>query len=881
MQTEHWLGTIYKRCVLQHPWLSISLCLLLIGWLGSHIPQLKLDASADSLTLEGDASLELYREASQRYSSEEFLLVAFQPNQDFLSDEVLTEIASLRDELAALTGVSSVISILDVPLLNSPKVELSEVTGEDGIPTLSDPGIDRELVRNELSNSPLYRNLLTSPAGTTVGLQVNLERDERGIELLRERETLRTARREGELTAADADRLDAVEQEYKDYSAVASIRQSALVDAARGVIHEHRDAGTLYLGGVPMIAADMITFVKSDLVVFGSGILVFVVVTLAIIFRQPRWIVLPLVTCVASATFMLGLLTWLDWRMTVISSNFIALLLIITLAIAIHLIVRYRELQLAQPDAEQHDLVLQTVSLMAKPCLYTSMTTIVAFVSLVVSGIRPVIDFGWMMTVGIVVAFCLNFILLPAVLSLLPVGRAATNLSDDSGLTLVFARATEKHGTLVLVFSGVLLVLTLFGVSRLEVENRFIDYFHETTEIYQGMELIDAELGGTIPLEILIDYSDEPMEWELELLGEAAAAAPDEAGEESFGDDDFFEEDDFSDDLFAEDAFTDDFDDGFGDDGFGDSGEEDASFQQSYWLSLSGIRKIEAIHDYVDSLPETGKVLSLGTLFKVVKDLLGEDAGNVELALVDKSLPASVKDTIIEPYLSRDIEQARISLRVKETSKSLRRNQFLKDLRKHLVEEMGLEPEQLHFTGMLVLYNNMLQSLYRSQILTLGAVFVAIMAMFLVLFRSIALAFIAITPNLLAAGMVLGAMGLVGIPLDIMTITIAAIAVGIGVDHAIHYVHRFKREFLVDRDYVATMFRCHSSIGRAMYYTSVTVIVGFSILALSNFNPSIYFGLLTGLAMLASVVGSLMLLPQLILTFKPLGPEAPTEEGSP
>ncbi len=887
MQTEHWLSKFYDRCILQHAWLSILACVVLIGWLGTNIPQLKLDASADSLVLEGDAALEYYREFGKTYSSEEFLLVALQPGRDMMSDEVLADIRALRDDMAVLPGVSSVVSILDVPLLNSPRVDLAEITGDSGIPTLSDPDIDRELVRLELSQSPIYRNLLTSPEGTTTALQVNLQRDQHAIDLLQERESLRVADRAGELTANDAMRLKAVEQEYKDYSAVASQRQGELVDAARAVIDKHRGIGTLYLGGVPMIAADMISFVKSDLVVFGAGIVTFVIITLAIIFRQLRWIMLPLITCVASATFMLGLLTWLDWRMTVISSNFIALLLIITLAIAIHLVVRYRELQLAQPDAQQRQLVRQTVGLMFKPCLYTSMTTIVAFVSLVVSGIRPVIDFGWMMTVGIIAAFCFTFVLLPAILSLLPIGRPASNLKNDTGLTLIFARATQRHGTSVLWVSGTLLLLTLYGVSRLEVENRFIDYFHESTEIYQGMELMDAQLGGTIPLDIIIDYVEEPMDWEQDLLGtgspEQETASEDIAivGDEFFGDeDDFFgEEDAFADDPFASD---DSFEDGFGDDNFGDESDADSSFRQSYWLSLSGIRKIEAIHDYVDSLPETGKVLSLGTLYKVVKELLGEDAGNVELALVDKSLPDSVKDVMIEPYLARDIEQARISLRVMETSHSLRRDEFLKNLRRHLVDELNIEPEQLHFTGMLVLYNNMLQSLYKSQILTLGAVFVAIMLMFLVLFRSISLAVIAITPNLLAAGLVLGTMGLVGIPLDIMTITIAAIAVGIGVDHAIHYVHRFQREFPLDRDYVATMFRCHSSIGRAMYYTSVTVIIGFSILALSNFNPSIYFGLLTGLAMLASVIGSLMLLPQLIITFKPLGPgeSVPLQDGS-
>jgi hypothetical protein len=335
------------------------------------------------------------------------------------------------------------------------------------------------------------------------------------------------------------------------------------------------------------------------------------------------------------------------------------------------------------------------------------------------------------------------------------------------------------------------------------------------------------------------------------------------------------------DDPFAEDshdfapapaAAADDWDDEFATDGddFATAGE---SFTPSYWFSLQGMRELDAVHDYVDSLPETGKVLSLSTVFAVVKNLLGDDVGSVELALVQKSLPPDISAMMVEPYFSREREQARLTVRVMETSENLRRDQFLKDLRSALTEKLGIAPERIRFTGMLVLYNNVLQSLFKSQILTLGAVFVAILLMFLVLFRSLSLSLIALAPNVLAAGLVLGVMGLVGIPLDIMTITIAAIVVGIGVDDCIHYVHRFVAEFPVDRNYKATMYRCHNSIGRAMYYTTVTVVVGFSMLALSNFTPSIYFGLLTVLAMVAAVLGALLLLPLLIVLVKPLGPE--------
>jgi predicted RND superfamily exporter protein len=492
---------------------------------------------------------------------------------------------------------------------------------------------------------------------------------------------------------------------------------------------------------------------------------------------------------------------------------------------------------------------------MAIPCFYTAVTTIVAFVSLVVSGIQPVIDFGWMMTVGIVVAVLMAFTIVPCMMLLWPRGRPMNHGTDEGALTLKFARITDTHGGAILVASAVLLLATIYGISRLEVENRFIDYFHESTEIYQGMELLDAKLGGTIPLDIVLSAPnfDEPLPGIMPAAGQLSAAPG--AGDDLFAEDDWGEDDGF-------DGFT--------------SGSEEA-FVPSYWFTLQGMRELDRVHNYLDALPETGKVLSLSTVFSVVKNLLGEDIGGVELALVQKSLPDDIKGMMVDPYFSEANEQARITVRVKETSKDLRRDVFLRDLHAHLVETMGFEPERVQLTGMLVLYNNVLQSLFKSQILTLGTVFLAILLMFLVLFRSLWLALIALAPNLLAAGMVLGVMGLVGIPLDIMTITIAAIVLGIGVDNCIHYVHRYMKEFPLDRDYRATMYRCHGSIGRALYYTTVTVVVGFSMLTLSSFNPSIYFGLLTVLAMTAAVIGALLLLPRLIMVFKPLGAEGMSE----
>lgn len=837
------LFSLYQRIVLKNAFWVMVLLLVGIGWLATYIPSMKMDASADALVLEGDTSLEYYREISKRYGSEDFLLVTYQPNGDLFAPEQLNTLDELRGRMATLPNVSSVNSILDIPLLQSPRVSLSQVTAGD-IPNLRTPGIDIEQVKRELASSPIYKSLLTSVDGTTTAIQVNLKRDERYYQLLNERDALRAKAANNELSSAEHDELATLEKTFADYTSEAHERQADLVAKARDIVKDYRGDATVFLGGVPMIAVDMIDFVKSDLRVFGTGILLFIVVLLVAIFRSWRWMLLPLSTCVLTVTFMLGLLSFLDWHLTVISANFVALLLIITLSVTIHLVVRFREYAAAQPNADQFTLVSQTVGVMLRPCIYTSLTTLVAFASLVVSGIRPVIDFGWMMTIGVLAALAMTFIVLPCVLMILKPREEKGGNDDSATFTRYFAAATEHYGKTILVVSAGLLILSVWGITQLKVENRFIDYFHDTTEIYQGMETIDSELGGTIPLDIILDLPK----------AKPVAAKPAAAT------------DDFSND-FADD-FSDDFGDDFGGDDFG--GGSGAS--QSEWFTVAGMKRVQSVHDYVDGLPETGKVLSLATFYDVMQIVMG-NVDDLQLALAQRSLPESITSVLIDPYLSAEVDQVRISVRVKETSRTLHRQQLLTDIRAHLIDDLGFEPEQVHLTGMLVLYNNMLQSLFTSQIMTLSAVFVAILAMFVVLFRSLSLAFIALTPNLLAAGAVLGGMGLVGIPLDMMTITIAAITVGIGVDDTIHYVHRFKEEFAHDRNYLAAMYRSHASIGKAMYYTSIIIVFGFSILALSNFTPSIYFGLLTGLAMLAALLGAMLLLPKLILLIKPLGPE--------
>ena len=555
----------------------------------------------------------------------------------------------------------------------------------------------------------------------------------------------------------------------------------------------------------------------------------FLIITLSIIFRQLRWIILPVLTCSFSVIITSGILGFFGWEVTVISSNFISLQLIITMAITIHLIVRYREIINKNKQDSQKSLVLNTILLMAKPCFYTVITTIAGFSSLILSGLLPVINFGWMMSAGVIVSLFLTFILFPVLqvqfTKLLP----DSTFDNKFNLPSFFATFTKNNGSFIFIFSICIFILSIYGASMLKVENSFIDYFKNDTEIYKGMKVIDQKLGGTTVLDVILDFNEA--ENEKKIIGK--------------------EQNDDLDDLFNE--------------------LEEIDNDPKYWFTMDKMDKIERLHDYLDSLPETGKVTSLATILKVGRVLNGGDnLDSLQLGVLYRELPIEYKKLILDPYVSTEYNQARISLRIRDSDPSLRRSDLVNKIKSNAFKEAGVDKSKISLANMLVLYNNMLQSLFKSQILTLGLVLFALFFMFMILFRSFKISLIALLPNLMSIGAVLGIMGWLNIPLDMMTITIAAISMGIAVDNTIHYIHRFKVEYKKDNNYSESMIRTHNSIGYAMYYTSLTIIIGFSILVFSNFIPSIYFGLLTGLAMIIALLASLTLVPRLIILLKPL-----------
>jgi predicted RND superfamily exporter protein len=826
----------YDRIVLGHPRIVLLLLLLVLSILGYHAGNFRLDASADTLVLEHDEDLRYLYELNEHYGIAEFLLIAYTPDSgDLFSDTTRQDLARLRDELRKLPRVASVMTILDVPLLRNPPVPLKELSSN--IKTLETDGVDLALAADEIRGSPLYRGLLVSPSMRSTALLVNLEGDDAYSELLSRRSKLRDAERDEELGPGEMAELAGVEDRYAAQQDAIKEQRHADIASVRAIMSRNAGRATLFLGGVPMIADDMITFIRKDLKVFGLGMMVFLVLTLYAFFRRVRWVVLAMACCFCSVLAMIGLLGMFGWQVTVISSNFISLQLVVTMALTIHLIERFTELQAELPEADNHTLARETVRTIFIPCFYTSTTTIAGFASLMVCDILPVVTFGWMMAMGLVVSFVTTFLLFPTWVVLLPRPISPHAHRSNFTVTGMFARFTERHAPIILTASAALVIATVIGILDLKVENSFIDYFKESTEIYQGMRYIDRELGGTTPLEVVLRFDEEDKE----------TAVPEEATEtESDGGDLFDEFEEF----------------------------EEAESDEKYWFTPEKIAKLAKAHDYLEGLAASGKVLSLNTLVKVVAPILGnEELNTFDMALLLSQIPDEFKGILVDPYVSAERNELRLNMRIKDSLEGLKRKELLEMIETDLESRLGMSPEQVRLGGVMVLYNNMLQSLFRSQIQTIGLTVVALLLMFVVLFRSVKLALIAIFPNLAASLTVLGVMGLLGIPLDMMTITIVAISIGIAVDNTIHYIHRFKHEFPRDRRYLPTMHRCHGSIGNAMYYTSVTVIVGFSILVLSNFIPSVLFGVLTGLAMTVALLAALTLLPRLILLFKPFGSE--------
>ena len=746
--------------IIRKPVWSLIAFLIIVCTSAIQIQNFALDASSESLSLEGDNNLELYFATQETFGSDESLVISYSVNNGtVLSKDHLTSLRSLRDDLLELEGVSSVTSILDVSLFQSPPLSLVELVSD--VYTIENGKADRSLIAKEFKNSPLYANNLVSEDLKTTALLIPLATDDPRILI-------------------DDELLE------------------ILIKNIRMTMDAYRDNASLYLGGVPMIRNDVIDFIKSDLVVFSLAVILTMSIMLTILFRQIRWVLIPITISIIGALFMTGLISSIGWKVTVISANFFSLLLVMTLSVIIHLVVRYREISSQHLEQNNSETIRQTLNQMVRPCLYTVITTIAAFASLTASQVQPVIDFGLMMSIGVTVAFILSFIGFAIVMMLLKKPKPLREYKKNLILQKL-ALLSDKKGQSILLGFLIIALVSIFGLSKLSVENSFINYFKKNTEIYQGLNFIDKELGGTIPLEIVFN-----------------------------------------------------------------------DFASAYWADAGLREEFHEVHNYLDKIPSIGKVLSIDTFMQVLKESNDGKAPNGFLLILGKNnMPDFAKSQVLRPHISDETDQIRIVARVKETTSDLKRNELILDVKKSLVEDFYFDEDDFYFTGTFSLYNNLLQSLFASQIQTIFTVFTIIFVLFLIVFRSISIALIAVIPNILPSLIILGVMGFAGIPLDIMTITIAAIAIGIGIDNAIHYISRFKAELLLDGDFIMSMYRAHNSIGVSMFYTATTVAIGFLVLILSNFIPSIYFGIFMAIAMLSAVIVNLTLLPKLLLIFKP------------
>ena len=795
----------------------LLILLSLISLLG--LPKFQLDASSDTLLLDNDPDLKTYRENSRKYGSSDFLVIAFTPNKDIFTVETISLLKSLVEDLKNVNGIKNVLSLFDVPLLKYSEQSISELA--ENVVTLSTENVNLNKAKYEFETNEVYRGLLISEDLKTIAFQMSLEENQEYQKLISERYDLLDQKNslDEEFFKTNLEILDLRIDEQKKINLS---NEAILINEVRDITNNYKDKGEIFLGGGAMIAHDTIKMIQQDLFTFGVAVFFMFVLILSLIFKQFRWVAIPLISACLSALFTTGLISWMGWKVTVVSANFIALLMIIGISLTVHLVVRYREITSRFNDLTHSEALKRTLSQMFLPCLYTALTTMVAFASLIISDIRPIIDFGLLMVLSIFIAFTVSFIFFGSLASLMKKNTKDTKVDYSSGFTTWINSLVVRFKNVILFISLIGFILSLVGINKLSVENKFIDYFKPTTEIYQGLSLIDKKLGGTAPLDIIIS---------------APQTAP-----------------------TTNDEFEEDFDD------FGIETEE-----YGYWFNSQNLSYLEEIHDYLEARPEIGKVLSVSSAIKLAEIAKGEKLDDLELALLRKVLPDDINNQLLSSYISEDDNQVRLSARVIESMDGLNRKNLIDEVKNDLIQNYELSEEQFYLSGISVIYNNLLQSLFQSLIGSLTIVFSAIFIMFIILFRSLYMALIAMIPNLLSASSVLGIIGWSGIPLDIMTVTVAAISIGIGVDNTIHYVHRFLKEYELQKNYDLAIKNSHATIGRAMFYTSLTIVLGFMILVSSNFNPSVFFGIFTSFSMIVAILAALMLLPVLIRHLKPFG----------
>ncbi|MEC8066264.1 MAG: MMPL family transporter [Pseudomonadota bacterium] len=804
---------IYRRCI-QQSLVMFMVIIALCTLAGYFTKQFTFDASADTLVAESDPDLLYYRKIVNYFGEEDFLFLTYKPiYDDLLSKEAIEKIDLLSRQLREIEGVAGVDSVVDAPLLKSPPIPLSELA--TGFRTLKSEDVNLKMAHQELTTSPLFKNLLISDDGKTTLIRIRLEEDEELRTLIKQRDLLRLKPNKSD---DDYAQLKKVESAYRVAKGNFVRSRDVVLEEVREIRDDLKKEAVVHLGGVTLVASDMIRYVKSDITTFGASVLGLIILVLFAFFRRLRWVFIPIATTAITILITVGILGFIRQPATVISSNFVSLLSITTISFTIHLINKYHELIRKYKNAPHEEIIVRTMREKVEPCLYTSLTTIVAFGSLMTSDIIPVIDFGWIMCLGVMVAFFVTYSFFAVALMLIPKGTPTNSLDTTPKAIRLLCKYTIDHTQQIIKFTFGIGLISVVGMALLSLDSRFIDYFKKGTEINEGLVFIDKNFGGTIPLDIVIKFPPY--------------VAPIQ---------------DIESDFFSD--------------------EEDL-YPERYWFTPDKIEVLNKMQNYLDTRPEVGKVVSLATLESVARNFNeGQPLGAVELVSTLSLVPESIRKDLIEPYAAPDQGLMRITTRIHETGEPFSRDELIQDIKDYAVEELNIAPEDIHVTGMTVLFNGMLKKLFSSQASTLLFVIGATFLMFWILLRSARLAIIGLIPNILAAMVILAIMGFAGIPLDMMTITIAAIIVGIGVDDAIHYLYRFKAEFKETADVKLSVKNSHDTIGSALYFTSITVVIGFSVLAFSNFIPTVYFGILTAIAMILALLANLTILPSLLVKY--------------
>ena len=817
------------RMLVSAPKLSLALALILCAFLCAFVPKLAIDASTQTLLLENDKDLELWRDITQRYKIPNTLVIAYTPNSDLLSESSISTLAALSKDLAQIKGVKSVFSMLDAPLLLSSGLKFSDLLGT--IPTLKDSNASKEAIKAEFLSSPFYKNSLVSSDFKTTALLLTLEPNPGYNEFITSITALENTLKNSENNATAKTLLKEQRAAFKAYRDELRIAEHEQITQIRQVIAKYNQnsqsriphqasSSQLFLGGINMIADDMIAFVRSDLVTYGLATLLLCSLCLFVYYLQLRYVFLAIFICLVCVGVASGLFGLLGFEITVISSNYIALQLIITLSVVIHLINSYREFFRKKSSFSQKAIVYLALKERMSPCFFAIFTTIIGFISLVFSDIRPIISLGVMMSASITLSLIFSFWLFGSIMSLLSKKSVNTAFERYFSLTTLCAKIALNLRARKVVFaiSALGLCVGLWGISKLSVENSFIGYFKENTDIYKGMELIDNKLGGTVPLDIIISFKKDKKEPRNSSL-----------------------DDEFADEFASSDA-------------------------AQYWFNERRMSVLKSVNEYLKNKEFIGSVSSLADLLEVGKELNeGRELDALALALIYSSLSGEGRELILTPFVSIENDELHFSVRTLDSDPRLKRAEFLRTLQNELNELVGKDA-QVKISGAMKLYTNMLDSLFSSQINSLGFVLLAFFATFWLIFASLRLAIIAICINILPLICVLGAMGLAGLSLDIMSITIGSISLGIGVDSAIHYIYRYKRELAHFKDSKKAIIASHASIGYALYYTSFAVFIGFGVMISSNFWPTIYFGALTDLVMFFMLASSLILLPSLLLS---------------